>query len=81
MLRVTHDGTKPGDVQERCCMCRTPTRYWHSSDVALCQVCAKKTKRAELPAKKDWCAKEDAIFRAAHPNHPHALRLGAKETT
>lgn len=64
MLKVTHDGTKPGEAQELCCMCRAPTRYWHYSDVALCPTCAKITKREELPTKADWCAKEEAIARA-----------------
>jgi len=61
-LQVTHDGTPDREVQERCCMCRTPTRYWHRSDVALCQQCAKTTKLVALPTKKDWCAKERALM-------------------
>lgn len=73
MLKITHDGSGPRDVLERCCMCRTPTPWWHASDVALCPACAHTTKRSELPTKKDWCAKEEAIWRAANPHHPRNL--------
>lgn len=60
-LKVAHDGSPDGSVQERCCICRVPTRYWHRSDVALCQACAKKTALTALPTKADWCAKEKAL--------------------
>ena len=60
-LAITHDGTPDGTAQERCCMCRTPTRYWHRSDVALCQNCAKTTPLKALPTKAVWCAKERAL--------------------
>jgi hypothetical protein len=60
-LKVNHDGSPEYEVQERCCMCRTPTRFWHASDVALCPTCAKTTPLAALPTKKDWCAKERAL--------------------
>jgi hypothetical protein len=60
-LKVTHDGTGPGDVRENCCMCREATRYWHRSDVALCCECAKTTELADLPTKAEWCAKERAL--------------------
>lgn len=61
-LKVTHDGTGPGDVCERCCMCRIKTRHWYApADVALCQECAKTTRRYELPTKAEWCAKEEAL--------------------
>jgi hypothetical protein len=61
-LKVHHDGEKPGELQERCCMCREFTNFWHSSDVALCTDCATSTKRNALPTKKEWCDKERAIF-------------------
>lgn len=64
-LKVTHDGTLAGEVAERCCMCSKPTRYWHRTDVALCLDCAKVTKLAQLPTKKEWCAKESALLDAA----------------
>ena len=58
-LKLTHDGSSPGDVQERCCMCRAPTRWWYApADVALCPPCGKTTKRDSLPTKREWCAKE-----------------------
>lgn len=63
-LKVTHDGEAPGEVRERCCMCRAFTNYWYTpKDVALCQDCAKKTKRAELPTKEEWVKKEMALER------------------
>ena len=58
-LKITHDGSLPGEVQENCCMCRTPTRYWWGKgerNVALCPDCAKTTKAADLPTKAEWCA-------------------------
>ena len=51
-----------GSPSEHCCMCRKPTRYWHKSDVALCQECAKTTALKDLPTKKEWCAKELALM-------------------
>jgi hypothetical protein len=60
-LKIVHDGSKPGDVQENCCMCRKPTPWWWgtgSRNVALCHDCAKTTKACELPTKEEWCAKE-----------------------
>jgi hypothetical protein len=60
-LKIVHDGSKPGDVQENCCMCRKPTRWWWGTgarNVALCPDCAKTTKASELPTKEAWCAKE-----------------------
>lgn len=54
-LRVTKE---PEDLSELpaedCCICETPTRYWHRSDVALCQSCAKTTRLSELPTKAEW---------------------------
>ena len=64
-MKITHDGTKPGEVQERCCMCRKPTRYWYNpKDVAVCPECAKHTSPDDLPSKADWIAKEVAIHAA-----------------
>jgi len=63
-LKITHDGTQPGEVQEKCCLCRKPTRYWWGTgalNVALCPDCAKITKAIELPTKAEWCTKERAI--------------------
>lgn len=61
-LRINHDGSSAGELLERCCMCRTATPWWHSSDVALCPACAKTTKLSMLPTKKEWCAKEKALM-------------------
>ncbi len=62
-LKVTHDGTPTSEVQERCCMCRKQTRFWHKSDVALCQECAKTTRLADLPTKAAWFEKEAEVER------------------
>ena len=63
-LKVVHDGEAPGALRENCCICRTKTNYWYEpKDVALCEHCAKTTKRAALPTKEEWCAKEAAIFK------------------
>ena len=63
-LKVVHDGEAPGALRENCCICRTKTNYWYEpKDIALCEHCAKTTKRAALPTKEEWCAKEDAIFK------------------
>lgn len=63
-LKVVHDGEAPGALRENCCICRTKTNYWYEpKDIALCEHCAKTTKRVALPTKEEWCAKEDAIFK------------------
>ena len=62
-LKIVHDGSGPGEVQENCCVCRKPTRYWWGKgvqNVALCPECAKKTKASELPTKAEWIEKERA---------------------
>lgn len=67
-LKLTHDGSKPGESQEQCCLCRAPTRYWYTPmDVALCGTCGSTAKRAEVPTKKQWLASEDA-------QNPHPYR-------
>lgn len=70
-LVIVHDGSKPGDVMELCCMCRAPTRYWHKSDVALCPPCAKTTKRSDLPTKREWLDKEAKLSGRKHWPFPH----------
>lgn len=68
-LKVVHDGEAPGAIRENCCICRTKTNYWYEpKDIALCEHCAKTTKRAALPTKEEWCAKEDAIFKQENPH-------------
>ena len=63
MVRVKHDGTRPGDVQERCCLCRKPTRFWYTpKDVALCEACATTATPAALPTKEAWIAKEASLM-------------------
>ena len=67
-LKVVHDGEAPGALRENCCICRTKTNYWYEpKDIALCEHCAKTTKRAALPTKEEWCAKEAAIFKQKNP--------------
>lgn len=69
-LKITHDGTADGSTQERCCMCRIPTRWWYApSDVALCPDCARTAKRADLPTKREWCDKEFRLM----PKWPYPL--------
>lgn len=74
-LKVVHDGEAPGALRENCCICRAKTNYWYEpKDIALCEHCAKTTKRAALPTKEEWCAKEDAIFKQKNPHwRPMAL--------
>lgn len=60
-LKVHHDGSPEGEIAERCCMCRAKTYFWHKSDVALCLACAKTTKLADLPTKREWCDKEASL--------------------
>jgi len=60
-LKIVHDGSLPGDVQENCCMCCKPTRWWWGTgerNVALCPECAKTTKDSQLPSKAEWIASE-----------------------
>lgn len=60
-VQVEHDGTEWPEVQENCCMCRTPTRYWYGSgqsNVALCPSCAEVCDTSILPNKKEWIAFE-----------------------
>lgn len=48
-------------VQELCCLCRTPTRFWYGTgalNVALCQDCAKSASKNDIPTKDEWFAKE-----------------------
>lgn len=63
-LKVTHDGSAPGEVAENCCVCRIPTRYWWGKgerNVAICQACALSAKAEDMPTKKDWIAKERSL--------------------
>lgn len=63
MISLTHDGSSFPEPAERCCFCRTPTRYWFQpKDVAVCQDCAEHMTVAEVPTKDEWFAKENAIF-------------------
>ncbi len=63
MLKVTHDGSGPGDIMEHCCLCRSVTRFWYTPfDVALCTVCASTAERKDLPTKEEWCRKEKALM-------------------
>ena len=60
---VKHDGSKPGEVQENCCKCGLPTRYWYGtgvSNVALCRACADMYEVGDLPTKAEWVAGERA---------------------
>lgn len=66
---VGHDGTEEGEIAERCCKCRTPTRFWYgegAANVALCQRCAEQYELKDLPSKKDWYESERKLNRAAY---------------
>jgi dihydrofolate reductase (trimethoprim resistance protein) len=58
-LKVIHDGTAHFETQENCCICLSPTRYWHRTDVALCPSCAENTPLSSLPTKNQWCENEE----------------------
>lgn len=49
-----------GEPAENCCVCQSPTRYWHASDVALCPSCAETVSRGALPTKAEWM-RDDAL--------------------
>lgn len=60
-IQVTHDGSEHGDAQERCCKCRSPTRYWYGTgalNVALCQACSLIYKAKDIPTKSEWIESE-----------------------
>jgi hypothetical protein len=41
---------------EDCAGCSKPTRYWYEpADIAVCQQCAPKLTRKDLPTKAAWC--------------------------
>lgn len=61
---------KPWDAMEceRCCLCRTPTRWWTKlpdrtpgEQVALCEGCALTATPDAIPTKRAWCDKERAL--------------------
>lgn len=61
---------KPWDTLacERCCLCRTPTRWWTrlpdrkpGEQVALCEGCALTATPDTIPTKRAWCDKERAL--------------------
>ncbi len=55
MIEVTHDQEPKWMTAERCCFCRTPTRYWHTpKDVAVCPSCSTQHSESEVPSKRDW---------------------------
>lgn len=54
-------------IKERCCLCRTPTNYWHASkDVAVCEACAETGTVEQLPSKAEWIANERALAPLSH---------------
>lgn len=66
-LPIVHDGSRPNQLRERCCMCRESTPYWYApKDVALCPSCADKTSLSELPSKREWCEKERKLTSNYH---------------
>lgn len=57
-LKVT-EALDRGDIfQDKCCICHTPTRYWHRTDVALCKSCAALVKLSQLPTREEWLIAE-----------------------
>jgi hypothetical protein len=75
---------KPWDrlACERCCMCRTQTRWWTKlpnrtpgGQVALCPGCAATTPPEAIPTKDEWCDKERALNpRPAWDHSPWAFQ-------
>jgi hypothetical protein len=72
-IPVQHEGKewRPWE-SERCCFCRDLTPYWTldggkvtGASVACCKTCAVKHEPAQLPTKREWIERENAIFRAA----------------
>jgi recombinational DNA repair protein (RecF pathway) len=58
-LVVVREPAGMGPPHERCCICRKPTPYWYRPrDVALCRPCARITRKANVPTKAQWFAKE-----------------------
>jgi len=76
-LEVIHDGEPEHEVAENCCLCRAATRYWHSTDVALCRGCASTAELTDLPNKADWCARERSLRRRAWELEPEVGSDGA----
>ena len=63
-LKIVHDDTPDWEVQELCCLCRTPTRWWYGTgpdNVAVCPDCAKTATHKDLPTKEQWFKKERAL--------------------
>ena len=83
-LKVKHDGSAVSELSERCCLCRTHTRYWYPpKDVALCPGCAKTAKRSDIPTKTEWYRKEresEAREYKVLTYLPADVRLGQKLT-
>lgn len=54
---------EPGDLDqmasERCCFCRSGTRYWYTpKDVACCPECAVQADHVDVPSKDTWFRRE-----------------------
>lgn len=56
---------------ERCCICRSPARFWTSlpdrklgQQVAICQHCAARAEPRDIPTKPEWSRREHI---AHHP--------------
>ncbi len=67
LASLEHDGSKSGDIQERCCLCRVHTPWWHghgAENVALCPTCALTHTKSDLPTKDEWFAKERALTKS-----------------
>jgi hypothetical protein len=70
MIDVEHEegAIALADPIERCCFCRTPTRWWTKlpdrtpgQQVACCQGCADSQAPADVPTKDQWCDREQAL--------------------
>jgi len=73
-LIITHDGEAAGELAERCCMCRKPTRWWYGTgdrNVAICEDCAKITPESKLPTKAQWLEKERALTPRTYGHVPN----------
>lgn len=60
MIEVAHESDPDPITMEKCCFCRTPTRYWfEAKDVAVCRRCARYAEASDVPTKKAWCRREE----------------------
>ena len=59
-IKIIREPEELGGPFEKCCFCRTPTPFWHSTkDVPVCSRCSKSKKEFEVPTKEEWIKQEE----------------------